>query len=97
MKGVNKGDILEVLKSVYGLPDAPRAWWEEVTGYVRTQGFQHSRMDVAFMVKYHDDGSIGAMVILHVDDVSVATDSSKKTEAAVEPFHQKYPSEDGGT
>ena len=53
LKGVGSGDILEVLKSVYGLPDAPRARWEEVTGYLRKLGFQHSRMDVAFMVHYH--------------------------------------------
>ena len=48
LKGAGPGDILEVFKSVYGLPDAPRAWWEEVTGYLRKVGFQHSRMDVAF-------------------------------------------------
>jgi len=40
LKGVDQGDLLEVLKSVYGLPDAPRAWWEEVTGYLRSVGFQ---------------------------------------------------------
>ena len=32
LSGVAAGDILEVIKSVYGLPDAPRAWWEEFTG-----------------------------------------------------------------
>ena len=91
LKGVSSGDILEVFKSVYGLPDAPRAWWEEVTGFLKTLGFQHSRMDVAFLVYYQEDGSIGAMIILHVDDVLVATDGSKKMETAVEAFHKKYP------
>jgi len=61
LAGVDWNDLLEVLKSVYGLPDAPRAWWEEVTGFLRSLGFVHSRMDVAFMVLYHEDGSVGAM------------------------------------
>ena len=58
---------------------------------MKTLGLQHSRMDVASMVYYDDDGIIGAMIILHVDDVLVATGGSKKMEAAVEAFHQKYP------
>ncbi len=91
LAGVDEGDILEVLKSVYGLPDAPRAWWEEVTGFLRGIGFEHSRLDVAFMVCYHDDGSLGAMIILHVDDVMVATDGTPYMEAKVEEFHKKYP------
>ena len=62
------------MKSVYGLPDAPRAWWEEVTGYLRQEGFVHSRMDPAFMIWYHESGSVGIMLILHVDDVMIATD-----------------------
>ncbi len=91
LKGVGPDDLLEVLKSVYGLPDAPRAWWEEVIGYLRQIGFQHTRMDVAFLVYYHPDGSLGAMIILHVDDIMVATDGSKVTEAMVEKVHKKYP------
>jgi len=91
LAGVDPGDLLEVLKSVYGLPDAPRAWWEEVTGYLRSVGFQHGRMDVAFMIYYHDNGSVGAMIILHVDDIMVSTDGSKQVEDAVEKFRTKYP------
>ena len=91
LRGVSPGDLLEVLKSVYGLPDAPRAWWEEVTGFLRKVGFQHSRMDVAFMVYYHEDGQVGAMIVLHVDDIMVATDNTPVCEDMVEQFHQKYP------
>ena len=91
LAGVDEGDLLEVIKSVYGLPDAPRAWWEEVTGFLRSVGFRHARMDVAFMVYYKDDNSVGAMLILHVDDLMVATDGSPAVEKAVEALHEKYP------
>ena len=48
-------------------------------------------MDVAFMVMYHESGDIGGMIVLHVDDIMVATDGSKHMEAQVEKFHAKYP------
>jgi len=91
LAGVDPGDLVEVLTSMHGLPDAPRAWFEEVTTFLGSLGFQHSRMDVAFMVIYHDDGSLGAMIVLHVDDIMVATDGSDYMEAQVEKFHAKYP------
>ena len=84
--------MLEVVKSVYGLPDAPRAWWDEVTGFLRSLGFRHSRMDVAYMVLYNEDNSVAAMLILHVDDLMVATDGSPRAEQAVEALAGHYPS-----
>ena len=39
LKGVPPGCLLEVIQSVYGLPDAPRAWWEEITGFLRSLGY----------------------------------------------------------
>ena len=91
LQGVDEGDILEVVKSVYGLPDAPRAWWEEVITYLRDIGFQHSRMDPAFMVFYHPNGNVGAMLVVHVDDVMLATDGSKDAQDMVDRFHKRFP------
>ena len=50
LPGVPEGYLVDVLRSVYGLPDAPRAWWEEFTGFLLSLGFTHSRIDVAFHV-----------------------------------------------
>ena len=92
LEGVQAGSLLEVIKSVYGLPDAPRAWWEELTTYlIRDLGFQHCRMDVAFLVWYNDDGSVGIMLVLHVDDVQAACDGTRKTRQIIDKLYQKYP------
>jgi len=91
LKGVPAGCLLEVIQSVYGLPDAPRAWWEELTGFLRSLGFCHSRVDMAFLVWYYDNGSIGIMIILHVDDIMITNDGTKVTEKLVEAIHKKYP------
>ena len=43
------------------------------------------------MVHYLPNGSIGAMAIIHVDDLMIANDGSKETEALVEKLHKRYP------
>ena len=84
--------MLEAVLSVYGLPDAPRAWWEEITGFLVDElHFRHSRVDPAFLIYYYDDGSVGIMIILHVDDIMVASDGRKVTEGIVAKSHDKYP------
>ena len=35
-QGLPIGALFEVIKSVYGLPDAPQVWWEEVTRCIVT-------------------------------------------------------------
>ena len=85
------GALLEVIKSVYGLPDAPRAWWEELTKYLRELGFTHTRMDIAFMVRYSDSGEVTAILILHVDDIMIAWDGSKEVAAVVEKLRKRFP------
>ena len=90
--GVPEGCLLEVVKSVYGLPDAPRAWFEELTGYlVEHLGFRHSRLDVAFLTWYHEGGSLGIMLTLHVDDLMIAGDGSPPIEAAIEKLRERVP------
>ena len=91
LPGVPQGSLLEVIRSVYGLPDAPRAWWEELSGFMKEIGFQSSRVEPAFMVHYRENGSIGAIAIIHVDDLMVASDGSKEAEALVERLHKRYP------
>ena len=76
---------------MYGLPDAPRAWWEALTGYLKGLGFKQCRLDVAFLSWYHPDGRLGVILTLHVDDVMICGDGHPTTEAVIEAFHQKFP------
>ena len=92
LEGVQEGCLLEVAKSVYGLPDAPRAWFEELTGYlVEHLGFRHSRLDVAFLTWYHKEGVLRIMLTLHVDDLMIAGDGSPSTEATIEKLRERIP------
>jgi hypothetical protein len=92
LEGVGPRCLLEVIKSVYGLPDAPRAWFEELTEYlIKDLGFVQTRVDSAFLVWYGTDRSVKAMMILHVDDMMIATDESAEAKKMIARLETKYP------
>ena len=92
LDGASRGALLEVKKSIYGLPDAPRAWWEELTGYLTSLGYQHTRMDAAFLVWYHENGALGSIIVVHVDDLMITGDGIEVTETLIEKqVHKKFP------
>ena len=97
--------LIQILKGVFGLPDAPRAWWENLTGFLTEElEFVHSRMDQAFLVWYYPEnekqstvrpgtgapGSVGAILVIHVDDLMIATDGTPRTEALVEQLRERF-------
>ena len=92
LDGVEERDILEVLKSVYGLPDAPRAWYEELTAFLKEIGFQSLRFDPAYMVHYRPDKTLGAMIIMHADDIQIAHDGSPEMAKLIEKLKATYSS-----
>ena len=84
--------LIQVLKGVFGLPDAPRAWWNEFSKTL-TKEFemeQHT-VDQAFFIWRHASGEPGVLLIVHVDDILVAHDSSAKSAKIVERLKKRYP------
>ena len=57
-------------------------------GVLSSQG---GGVDVAFLVYYYEDGSVGILIILHVDDIMISNDGTKHTEAIVKNIYEKYP------
>lgn len=90
LKGVKAGCLLRVRKSAYGLPDAPLVWCSELTGHLKQKGFRHHRLDPAFMT-LHDAGGLRARLILHVDDLMVASHGSPEMQRLTEDIQGQYP------
>ena len=40
---------------------------------------------------YYESGDVGTMIVLHVDDIALASDGTKCTEKLVTTIHAKYP------
>ncbi|KAJ9560437.1 hypothetical protein OSB04_005597 [Centaurea solstitialis] len=62
-------------KSLYGLQQAPRAWYQQFADYVATIGFSHSKSDHSLFV--YKQGCDIAYILLYVDDIILTTSSDK--------------------
>ncbi|XP_023750321.1 uncharacterized mitochondrial protein AtMg00810-like [Lactuca sativa] len=65
--------VFRLKKSLYGLKQSPRAWYQRFADYAYEIGFTHSRSDHSLFVykKGHDT----AYLLLYVDDIILVTSS----------------------
>ena len=65
LPGLDPRQLLEVLKGIFGLPDAPRGWFVELAGFlVGTLGFVAHRLDAAFFLLW-EAGKLICIIIIH--------------------------------
>eukprot|EP00971_Amphidinium_carterae_P118954 2356782-Amphidinium_carterae.1 len=91
LPGVENSQLLEIVKSVYGLPQAVRAWYSTFRRGIEEAGFVVHPLDPCMFMRYHPGGELGACLVIHVDDGLFVTDGSSSMEQAVEHIHQKFP------
>ena len=91
LKGVGQGQLLRLLKTVYGRPDAPRAWYEELARILCDElGFEKSFVDPAMFMLRDCSGKLVALMIVHVDDVMVCCDGSEYANEVVEKLRKRF-------
>ena len=56
-------------KALYGLRQAPRAWYQELRNYLLTLGFVNSVADTSLFIKW--DGQLVLYVLVYVDDMLI--------------------------
>ena len=87
---IKQHEICELLKSAYGLVNAPYLWFCEIKENLEKLGFQASPMDPCLFVLPNPQGKgISGMIGLHVDDGLCAGDSH--FEAKLSSLEQKFP------
>ena len=69
--GLNKDDVIELVKPVYGLADAPRLWWQSLTKTLVEIGMVQSKLDGCVFYKRNDHGELLGTIAFHVDDLLV--------------------------
>lgn len=60
-------------KSLYGLKEAPQAWYKRFSHYVSTLGFSHNTSDHSLFI--YQQGTALAYILLYVDDITVTASS----------------------
>ena len=89
---VPEGSILRLKRPVYGRPDAPRAWFEQLSGFIVDEmGYEMSLLDPAFFIRRDAEGKPTSLLIIHVDDLMVCTNGHDDEEAQVQKLLKRFP------
>nr|GEW30725.1 putative ribonuclease H-like domain-containing protein [Tanacetum cinerariifolium] len=59
--------VYKVVKALYGLHQAPRAWYETLANYLMENGFQRGKIDQTLFIKRQKDDIL--LVQIYVDDI----------------------------
>nr|GFB74048.1 ribonuclease H-like domain-containing protein [Tanacetum cinerariifolium] len=75
-------------KSLYGLKQVSRAWFQRFAGYATRVGFYHSRCDSSlFIIR---QGSQPAYLLIYVDDIILIASSTYLLQQVITSLHDEY-------
>ena len=66
--GVPAGSLIQIIKGVFGLPESPRLFWLKMSEDVLASGFEACKYVPGAFVVRNNDGTLGGMLGVHVDD-----------------------------
>ena len=90
LPGIEKDALIEIVKGVFGLPDSPRGWWKELCETLQEDSWTSLKLDRAFFCLRDCSGHVIGMIIVHVDDVLRATDTSHQAVSHISRLLSKY-------
>ncbi|GJW61585.1 retrovirus-related pol polyprotein from transposon TNT 1-94 [Tanacetum coccineum] len=80
--------VYKVEKALYGLHQAPRAWYETLSTYLLENRFQRGRIDKTLFIK-RDQGDI-LIVQVYVDDIIFGSTKKKLCTEFEKMMHKKF-------
>ncbi|GJR75882.1 putative ribonuclease H-like domain-containing protein [Tanacetum coccineum] len=82
-------DILyKVEKALYGLHQAPKAWYETLLTYLLDNGFQRGKIDKTLFIKRHKGDIL--LVQVYVDDIIFGSTKKELCNAFEKLMHEKF-------
>ncbi|RVW52456.1 Retrovirus-related Pol polyprotein from transposon RE1 [Vitis vinifera] len=75
----NFNKVCRLRKSLYGLKQSPRAWFERFTKVVKGYGFVQCQSNHTLFVKHFPEGKL-AIIIVYVDDIILTGDHEEKID-----------------
>ncbi|RVW35969.1 Retrovirus-related Pol polyprotein from transposon TNT 1-94 [Vitis vinifera] len=75
----NFNKVCRLRKSLYGLKQSPRAWFERFTKVVKGYGFVQCQSDHTLFVKHFSEGKL-TIIIVYVDDIILIGDHEEKID-----------------
>ena len=87
--GLPEGTLLKLLKPVYGLSDAPRAWFTKLKKTMIQLGLQQSLLDPC-LYHYWNKGQLEGILAVHVDDL-MTTGSKTFEKNVLQQLRETFP------
>ena len=72
--------VCKLKKSLYGLKQSPRAWFDRFTKAVKRCGYRQSQADHTLFYKHSTTGKI-AILIVYVDDIILTSNDAGELKA----------------
>ena len=82
--------VCKLLKSVYGLKQSSREWYNTLKKFLESQNLRRSRIDPCIYF------SPGLAVFVYVDDIIIAANSSEQVERLSDQFKKRFKMKDMG-
>ncbi|GKV37337.1 hypothetical protein SLEP1_g45377 [Rubroshorea leprosula] len=87
--------VCRLRKSIYGLKQAPQAWFQELKQFIISQGFSHSRSDSSLFV-YHRN-STWIYFLVYVDDILITGSDPSVVSSLINCMSTRFSIKDLGT
>nr|GEX52783.1 hypothetical protein [Tanacetum cinerariifolium] len=82
------GKVYKVEKALYGLHQAPRAWYETLSTYLLDNGFYRGQIDKTLFIKRHKDDIL--LVQVYVDDIIFGSTKKELSTEYVAEILKKF-------
>ncbi|GJW15080.1 putative ribonuclease H-like domain-containing protein [Tanacetum coccineum] len=80
--------VYKVEKALYGLHQAPRAWYETLSTYLLDNGFQRGKINKTLFIKRHKGDIL--LVQVYVDDIIFGSTKKELCNAFEKLMHEKF-------
>ncbi|GJV00454.1 putative ribonuclease H-like domain-containing protein [Tanacetum coccineum] len=80
--------VYKVEKALYGLHQAPRAWYETLLTYLLHNGFHNGQIDKTLFIKRHKDDIL--LVQVYVDDIIFGSTKKQMSNEFETLMHDKF-------
>lgn len=81
---VKSGHVLKLLKSIYGLKQSPRNWYDKLDGVLKDMGFKQSGHELCF---YY---TAEIYLLIYVDDILVLSKEEKMIEFVISELRKFF-------
>ncbi|RVX02271.1 Retrovirus-related Pol polyprotein from transposon RE1 [Vitis vinifera] len=87
--------VCKLKKSLYGLKQSPRAWFDRFAKVIKNQGYQQGQSDHTMFFKQSNDGRM-TILIVYVDDIILTGDNTGEVERLKKVLATKFEVKDLG-